>query len=81
MDSMCALCLRASGPQGAGKARRQNEGLTEIVQSGLKTVTKPARHSASCRVLIFIVEKSVVMVYYKLLNFCGRDGRLQRFVV
>ena len=37
MDSMCALCLRASGPQGAGKARRQNEGLTEIVQSGLKT--------------------------------------------
>ena len=41
MDSMCALCLRASGPQGAGgKARRQNEGLTETVQSRLTATGK-----------------------------------------
>ena len=30
--------------------------------------------SANCRVLFFIVEKSVVMVYNKLLNFAGVTG-------
>ena len=33
-----------------------------------------ARHSASCRVPLFIVEKSVVMVYNKLLHFAGVTG-------
>ncbi len=39
-----------------------------------RLATKPARHSASCRVPFFIVEKSVVMVYNKLLNFSGVTG-------
>ena len=30
--------------------------------------------SANCRVLFFIVEKSVVMVYNKLFNFAGVMG-------
>ena len=33
-----------------------------------------ARHSASCRGPVFIVEKSVVMVYNKLLNFVDVMG-------
>ena len=48
------------------------EGLSKAGRSRL--TAKPARHSASCRVPFFIVEKSVVMVYNKLLNFSGVMG-------
>ncbi len=35
---------------------------------------KTARHSAAAECRFFIVEKSVVMVYNKLLNFAGVTG-------
>ena len=69
MDSMCALYLRAS----AGEARGQGERLTEMVQSGLKQ-HKTLRRSANCGASIFIVEKSLVMVYNKLINYVGVTG-------
>ena len=45
-----------------------------ILQKNRKQATLIARHSASCRVLFFVLEKSVVMVYNKLLNFAGVTG-------
>ena len=47
---------------------------------------KPSNHETSkalchSRVPFFIVEKSVVMVYNKLLNFCGCDGRSRHVVI
>ena len=38
-------------PQGAGKARGQGERCSGTVQSGLKTATKSARHSAAAECL------------------------------
>ena len=48
------------------------EGLSKAGQSRL--TTKPAWHSAAAECRFFIVEKSVVMVYNKLLNFAGVTG-------
>ena len=53
MDSMCALCLRASGPKGAGEDCWQDAAFTGNVQGGLKTATKPARHSAAAEGLFY----------------------------
>ena len=52
------------------------EELSKAGQSRL--TTKPTRHSASCRVPIFLVEKSADMRYNKLLNFAGVMERIQQ---
>ena len=39
-----------------------------------RELIRPARHSAAAECRFFIVEKSVVMVYNKLLNFAGVTG-------
>ncbi len=51
-----------------------NAALYGSPEPGFRSSTKPARHSAPAECRFFIVEKSVVMVYNKLLNFAGVTG-------
>ena len=61
-----------NAPKEQEKIAGKSQLHTETVQSRL--TTKPARHSASCRVPFFIVEKSVVMVYNEPLDYSGVMG-------